>query len=133
MKKQKTPRQKINPYFDKADKLVREITRKRDNNCCCMCGNPVEGSGSHPCHVYPKGTYMSMRWIPENIFTGCMHCHFYVWHENPIPSTKWFEEKYPERASYLLELSNRIQKVDMAFMEYTIKLLKEHKDFQNEG
>jgi 5-methylcytosine-specific restriction endonuclease McrA len=114
----------LKSLFKKADTLVREYTRKRDENTCCRCGKPVFGSGSHPSHNYPRGAYKSMRWIPDNILTMCFRCHRYWWHMDPINADKWFNEEYPDRAEKLLLASQSTEIVNEEFMKKTIEYLE---------
>ena len=85
---------------NKCDKLWREIIYRRDCDTCQKCGKPVSGNDRQASHVIPR-TYGWLRWDVENGKVLCYRCHV-EWHENPLESAKWFEEKFPERWKYLL-------------------------------
>ena len=88
------------------DSLLREIIAYRDNGKCQMCGKP----GREVSHIYSKAPihHQNMRWMPENTFYACHHCHFYKWHKEIIGSHDWYMKNIDEARR--LELSAEAMK-----------------------
>lgn len=59
-------------------------------------------------HVESRAKDGRLKYDPLNAKVLCYHCHMHVWHKNPRVAAAWFNEKFPERASYLDDkLANR--------------------------
>src|SRR6185503_13669363 len=67
------------------DDACRALVFARDGYRCLRCG-----ATSHLqwCHVYSR-RFISVRWNPDNSFTGCAGCHLW-WHHRPIDSAAWW-------------------------------------------
>ena len=88
--------------IDRLDTLVRNIVRARDKNQCQWCGRRVSGRDSQVSHIIRRRLYFA-RWDLNNVKLLCGHCHT-QWHDNQIEGAKWFEEKFPDRHEYIMEL-----------------------------
>jgi 5-methylcytosine-specific restriction endonuclease McrA len=92
----------------KLDKKFREVINERDNGICQYCG----GSGNNVHHIVGRRN-RSLRWFTENSLLLCPGCHTFrtdSFHQNPLTTMKWFEEKYPERYQAINERKNKILK-----------------------
>ena len=91
----------------KADKLFSEYIRKRDGKCmrCDLFKNRLE------CNHIVGRRNLRLRYDANNAITLCTACHFW-WHENPLKASDWFRNKWPERAKYLIDYKNEIEKPD---------------------
>lgn len=98
MKRKKTERQKL---IKKLDDIVREIIKDRDRGICQKCGN----AGNHVSHVYSRKN-LTLRWDLNNLKLLCTRCHLYWWHKEPIDASMWFQNEFPYRADYLMEVKN---------------------------
>ena len=75
----------------KLDKMFRQIMLlKRGSECewCKKTNNPVYVS-----HVLPKGKYVRLRYVEENVLLLCYYCHIHKWHKNPHEAME-FVRKY---------------------------------------
>jgi hypothetical protein len=75
--------------------------RARDTHCQwdgCFLSVDLEGH-----HVYPQGHYPSLRLLLENGLTLCRE-HHRKWHSQPRANRRRWQERYPERARFLLSL-----------------------------
>lgn len=52
-------------------------------------------------HVYGR-RILALRYDPANAITMCSTCHFW-WHENPLEAMRWYEQKFPKNAEYLIK------------------------------
>lgn len=75
------------------DDLCRQIILNRDGHRCRRCGKGKPSAVLQASHVYPRGSYPSLRWEPQNIVTLCVKCHLYWWHRNPIEAMQWIESE----------------------------------------
>ena len=64
------------------DALWSRVVRLRGGHRCIMagCGHTTQG-----CHIFPKGSYPSLRHNPENGFAACWYHHLgpKSWHKDP--------------------------------------------------
>lgn len=73
----------------KLDKIFKDYISNRDHNQCQSCGK-TEGR-MNVAHLIPR-TVCSLRWSKINAVLLCFRCHI-KWHESPLESAKWLEEK----------------------------------------
>ena len=100
-----------------------KLIKLRDQKCV-RCGR--EDGSLQASHIFPKGSYPSMQFLPENAKLLCYQCHAIFWHLNPILATGWIK-KYLGMEQYrlLVETSQRTRSVDRLFLEKTELWLKE--------
>lgn len=83
--KRKSYRQK---ELEELDELLRRHVLLRDGFKCRRCGaRPLSREGGargvvlQACHIYGKGAYPALRFVPENVITLCRDkCHIGWWH-----------------------------------------------------
>ena len=94
---------KISP----ADTAFSKCVREANNYTCEMCGK----TGRMECsHVYSR-RHRTIRWCKDNAKSLCNGCHR-KWHESPVYSFKWFEDKYGSgRVELLIEKMNNRNRV----------------------
>lgn len=51
-----------------------------------------------------------MKYLPDNTFLGCYHCHLSWWHKNPIEAYKWYIKHFPLKLR--TKLANIIKNYD---------------------
>ncbi len=79
-------------------------------------------------HIYPKGRYKSLQFLPTNSKLLCVQCHFW-WHENPVEAGKWVEHYLgPSRYKSLQERAREHILVNREFLEDTERKLKRWRD-----
>lgn len=110
------------------DGLVKQIVFARDGFKCMKCGRGAEETVLHPAHVFPKGKYQRMRFMPVNVLCLCLADHLYWAHKDPIGFTEWFREKYPERYTGLILWTRQAPKLDLK--QIRIELQEELKGMQ---
>ena len=79
----------IKSFKIRLDDLWKQCLRKRDNNCCVMCGK-TEGLSSHHWLVR-KARSRAVRWEISNGATLCYYCHIMQLH---MYGDKDFVEKF---------------------------------------
>lgn len=87
---------------NKLDTLCRIVIKLRDDYTCQRCGSPCSGRGCHWSHIYSRKAY-SMRWDLLNSLVLCAGCHQW-YHSNPLSGREWFEQKFPARLAYWVQL-----------------------------
>lgn len=112
-------------WFPKLDTIFSALIRSK--GYCEMCGSR---SNQLQCgHVITRAN-KTLRWDILNALCLCSYCHRFKWHDNPLVASHWFEEKYPERHSYLLIAKDVV--VDRTDEDYRkIKEAILNKDFDN--
>lgn len=90
---------KLAKLKDKADNLVRQVVRLRDEHICQKSGKYVEGSNAHTAHVIAKSQSQNLRWDLLNVCLLSFHEH-QVFHIRG-GMDDWFKEKWPHRWDYL--------------------------------
>lgn len=108
-KGKRAPKKKTNNLTTLKNKLwtiTREVIIKRDKSTCQWCGKYVEGNNRHVSHVIPKARGNIYRFDLLNLKILCYRCHI-KWHDSPIESMRWFEEKFPERLRYIESLQHK--------------------------
>ena len=117
---------KIGVVVRRLDREFSRLIKLRDKKCQ-RCGRE---DGTLQCsHVYPKGTYRSMRWEPDNAKLLCYRCHLW-WHLNPVLAADWLREYLGvTKVNLLRDASQITQLVDRMFLlNIEIKL----KEFESE-
>ena len=89
------------PERNKLKKLLHQLVVVRDKKCL-KCGKT---KNLHASHIYPKGGYPNMQWMPRNLKALCFRCHLMWWHKNPIEASEWYRKAYPVNARYLKKKS----------------------------
>ena len=93
----------------KADRLLSEYIKQRDNNTCQKCGK--KHAQMHPHHLISRGVSV-LRHDPKNLVLLCPACHFFA-HHRSIEFTKWLEEKHSDiLTGYLIQQAKKPYKVD---------------------
>lgn len=93
-----TPAQKKKLYG-----LLQKIVRLRDGDMCLRCSRTDTLQLSH---IYPKGRYKLMEFIPSNCKMLCVACHLFFWHRDPIQAHEWLQTVLrPERLTKLKRMS----------------------------
>lgn len=89
---------------EKADELVKQIVRLRDNWTCQKCDKylvhdaPDQRKNVHTVHIMPRSSGNVLRWDLLNVCVGCFHCH----QQSHIRADlQWFKNKFPARWEYL--------------------------------
>lgn len=102
-------------------KLLHQLVVVRDKKCL-KCGNTKQ---IHASHIYPKGGYPHMKWMPRNLKALCFRCHLMWWHKNPIEACEWYKNTCPKNAKYLKKksLENNGEKKHLDF-EYNKRILE---------
>ena len=89
------------PERNKLKKLLHQLVVVRDKKCL-HCGKT---KNLHASHIYPKGGYPHMQWMPRNLKALDFRCHLMWWHKNPIEASEWYRKTYPKNAKYLKKKS----------------------------
>lgn len=116
--------------------LLRKLVGLRDGDRCLRCGDTEALQLSH---IYPRGKYGRMEFLPENLKLLCASCHLGFWHLKPKEGWKWLEGVIsPDRLSYLKEMANSIIKTPFSYktekerLEQEIQsLVREYEDHQD--
>jgi len=89
-----------------ADKAFADCLKTAHDYTCERCGNQGRMELSH---VYGR-RHRTIRWCKDNGNCLCHYCHR-QWHEDPLDSFYWFDEKYGEaRRNFLTEkMHNRVK------------------------
>ncbi len=105
-------------HINRLRKLLSEIIRLRDRKCqfCGRSDRKMDAS-----HIWPKGTYSSMQFLPDNVKLLCSFpCHMSWWHGNPAESGQWVKEFLgEEKYNNLLKRSQQSVTVNRVFLEQT--------------
>ena len=89
---------------------------------CLRCGKE---SILHTSHIYPRGKYPRMQFLPDNVKLLCNGCHLYWWHKHPIEAKEWAEKTLGKRRlKKLKKISNTIK-----YGSYNYKEIKVAKRF----
>lgn len=103
--------------------LAKIKAKTRDKYICQHCGKKVEGSNAHASHIIPVSHGNVLRFNPMNMICLCYHCHINWWHKNPMESSEWFKQKFPEIWEYLKVEKEKIVKFtleDYEKMKYAL-------------
>lgn len=106
--------------------LVKEYVKQRDNYTCQHCGKKVSGSDCQASHVHPVSGGNVLSFNPLNMKVLCYHCHLNWWHKNPREATKWFNEKFPDRAEFIDANKHNIVKWKVVDYEAMIDSFKKY-------
>ena len=92
---------------------------------CQKCGNP--DSKLDASHIFPKKTYPSMQFMPENAKLLCGYpCHLFWWHQHPVAAGEWIKDYLgEEKYEFLLKRSQETRTVNRVFLEQAEIKLKE--------
>jgi len=88
--------------------LFSQIIRLRDNYTCQRCGKKYDkiDRAIHTSHIWPVGTYRSMRFEIDNAKLLCYYDHINWWHKNPMQAGAWVREFLgKEKYAKLLKMS----------------------------
>lgn len=88
------------------DEMKKKVT-KRDGRKCVHCDKT---EGLHLSHIYPRGLFRHMTYLPENGFLACYYFHIMYWHKHPIGAYKWYIKNIPLKRRKLLERLSKIKK-----------------------
>lgn len=106
--------------------LFSQLIHLRDKNRCQKNDCTAKGKYLHTSHIYPKGQYPSMQFIPDNALLLCYAHHINWWHKNPIEAREWIEDFLG--AKRFANLRTRVQitvPMDKSFFEQTEMELRE--------
>lgn len=91
-----------------AIKLAKIISKTRQNYECEKCDKTLaQGWQMHGAHIMPV-TWAKTAAMPENILCLCAACHSMgsnSQHQDPIPFSRWFDDKWPGRYDELRKLA----------------------------
>lgn len=108
--------------------LLKDIVTLRDGEECLRCKKRDRLQLSH---IYPKGRYRLMEFMPENLKLLCVGCHLYWWHKNPMEASEWLKTVIPkDRLQRLRVASNTYlgsfdPKLQIIYLSDELKKLKE--------
>lgn len=88
------------------DPLMSKLVREKAY--CERCGRK-DTKVLQDAHVVGR-INLALRWDILNHLSLCFQCHKYFWHEEPLESSKWFQDKFPDRYEYLMKAKNIIVK-----------------------
>lgn len=85
----------------KADDLLKQAVRLRDEHICQKSGKYVAGSNAHTAHVIAKSHSTNLRWDLLNVILLSFHEHqsFHI----RGGMNEWFKKRWPHRWRYLNE------------------------------
>ena len=86
---------------NKLKKLLHQLVVVRDKKCL-KCKKKKRLNASH---IYPKGAYPHMRWMPRNVIALTFYWHLFWWHKNPIEAGEWYKKTFPKDYKYLKKKS----------------------------
>lgn len=115
----KTPRQKIKA---KLDKLFTQTVMFRDQRTCQWCGKTQ--AQMQTSHIIGR-TNLHLRWNLNNAMCLCAYCHLRKWHAKPLESSKWFQDKYPDRFHYLETENQKTVKYSTSDLEDIYQAMKQ--------
>jgi len=98
------PKTKLRKLKEKADELVKQIVRLRDEWTCQKCDKylvhdtPGQRKNIHTVHIMPRSSGNVLRWDLLNVCVGCFHCHQ---RSHIRADLQWFKNKFPARWEYL--------------------------------
>lgn len=92
----------------KSVEIAKTISKIKANYICEKCGkSKAEGWQMHGAHIMPV-TWAKTAAMPENILCLCASCHSMggnSQHQDPIPFSRWFDNKWPGRYDNLRNLA----------------------------
>jgi hypothetical protein len=109
-KKTKTKKIKEKPirwFVKQCDKEMSLMVREK--GICAASNVSMCGGGLQDAHIIGRRNY-TLRWDPVNHLCLCYKHHIFFAHHDPVEFLLWFQNKYSERWTYLLEAKNRIIK-----------------------
>ena len=121
---------KLTKYEKKTlEELLHNACIARDGGRCVRCGRTEKLCASH---IYPKGTYQRMRYLPENVITLCNQCHIFWWHKHPLEASEWVKTVVePETMARLKLASQTINKKPIDYKLLGVYLKSEIKKYEN--
>ena len=106
IKSSKRTRQRRRKIKD-LDLECREIVFTRDGNACVKCGKTT--GKLDWAHIVSRRD-ITLRHDPENSLVLCAGCHFF-WHHAPLEAVTWFQQKFPLRYEYMMEVRRTVSTV----------------------
>ena len=100
MARRKRLNSKTKPEVRELRELMRKFHLIRDGFKCLRCGASPDsriGTVLQGAHIYGKGKYRAMEYIPENVITLCKSCHFGWWHDRGGLGNEALPIDHPER------------------------------------
>ncbi len=117
----------MNKFKKKAIELAKKIAKDKAGWKCEKCGRTKrQGWQQHGAHIIPV-EYGLTACVVENILCLCAKCHSMgrdSAHENPVPFSRWLEEKYPGRYDKLWEIAREVRPIYSSEWEERYKSLK---------
>lgn len=102
------------------------VVHLRDNYECQHPDCHITGKYLHCSHIFPKGAYPSMQFMPDNAVLLCYHHHLHWWHKDIIKAHDWARVHLGnERFENLCTRSQKIVPMTAVFYEQTELDLKE--------
>ncbi len=96
---------------------------------CLRCGKE---SILHTSHIYPRGKYPRMQFLPENVKALCTGCHLYWWHKHPIEAREWAIKALGRpRLNKLKKIANTIKYGSYDYKEIKQELETKIKEIKN--
>jgi len=106
-------------------RLLSEVIHLRDKVCqrCNKADGKLDTS-----HIFPKGSYPSLQFLPDNVKLLCFRCHRIFWHNNPVEASKWLLEYLtPSKYEHLRSLTQQTNTINRPFLEQSEIMLKEYR------
>jgi len=129
--KKMTPQKRKSLLRKKCVTLAKRIVREEAGFRCVKCGRGEPDNQTQGSHILPEGRYTGMSADLDNILCLCAGCHMWSndsWHENPLASAEWFNEKYPGKYEELKERAKDTTPKDIAFWEKKYAELKTYQE-----
>ncbi len=119
--RQKSKSKKIKDKLNKELwELVKTYIRLRDKNICQHCLKEVYGVSAHTSHVKGKKN-KRLKYNENNLKVLCAYCHRRWWHVEPLEAASWFDNKFPDRAKYIVEHQHEYCKHTIDYLEGLIR------------
>ncbi len=106
-------------------KLFAVLIKSRDK-VCVRCGRKDGSLQTY--HIFPKGRYPSMQFLPENATLFCYQCHFQWWHKSPIDAQAWIKEYLGSKYNWLVVRSQLSETINESWLKEVEVKLKEALD-----
>lgn len=123
----KTKKPKKSTVINKNDSLARELNIKVHGNRCERCGKDGRVYKMDWSHVFPR-EIKAIRWDMDNCMVHCFTCHKW-WHDRPLETKDWFDEKYPGRRK---RLQDKVNKAGLQTVDDYLKIQSTLKEALNE-
>jgi len=136
-KKEPTELQKVERLRKRCVNLAKQINKEINKYKCEYCGIGKPQRIIHSHHIFSEGLNKSMSADIDNLICLCWLHHLgglhsvstkiFSFHGHPADAMAWFQDKFPEKYTLLLERSRQTNKTDRIFWEKKLEELKKYK------